>query len=89
MAEVAAATFFIKFRDPKKVTLDYLLSISGNKSWAMVSENKKVATQGRDATTSISGSVHASSTVGLGIAGIIRLNHVTAEGQTRFNNDFG
>ena len=28
-------------------------------------------------------------TVGLGIAGTIRLDHVTAKGQTRFNNDFG
>ncbi len=33
--------------------------------------------------------MHASSTVGLGIAGTIRLDHVTAEGQTCFNNDFG
>jgi hypothetical protein len=34
----------------------------------MVFENKKVASRGKDATTSISESVHASSTVGLGIA---------------------
>jgi hypothetical protein len=33
--------------------------------------------------------VHASSTVGLGIMGTICLNHVTAEGQTRSNNNFG
>ncbi len=33
--------------------------------------------------------MHASSTVGLGIAGTIHLNHVTAEGQTRSNNDIG
>jgi hypothetical protein len=55
----------------------------------MVSEDKKVASRGKDATTSISESVHASSTVGLGIAGTMRLNHVTAKGQTHFNNDFG
>ncbi len=55
----------------------------------MVSENKKVASWGKDATTSISESVHPSSTVGLGIAGTICLNHVSAEGQTCFNNDFG
>jgi hypothetical protein len=54
----------------------------------MVSEKKKVASRGKDATTSISDSLHASSTVGLGIAGTIHLDHVTAEGQTRFNNDF-
>ena len=55
----------------------------------MVTDEDKVASQGKDATTSISESVHASSTVGLGIAGTIRLDHVTAEGQTRSNNDFG
>ena len=55
----------------------------------MVSEEEKVASRGKDATTSKSESVHASATVGLGIAGTIRLDHVTAEGQTRFNNDFG
>jgi hypothetical protein len=55
----------------------------------MVSENKKVASWGKDATTSISESVHASSAVGLGIAGTIGLDHVTAEGQKCFNNDFG
>ncbi len=39
-------------------------------------------------TTSISESIHASST-GLGIAGYICLNHVTDKGQTRFNKNFG
>ena len=55
----------------------------------MVTDEDKVASQGKDATTSISESVHASSTVGLGITGTICLDHVTAEGQTRSNNDFG
>ena len=89
LAEVAAATFLIEFRDPKKATSEYLSSISRIRSWAMVSEEEKVASWSKDATTSISESVHASATVGLGIAGTIRLDHVTAEGQTRFNNDFG
>ena len=89
LAEVAAATFLIEFRYPKKATSDYLSSISGIGSWAMVTDEDKVASQSKDSTTSISESVHASSTVGLGIAGTIRLDHVTAEGQTRSNNDFG
>ncbi len=55
----------------------------------MVSENKKVVSLGKDATTSISESVHASSSVGLGIAGTMHLDHMTAKGQTCFNNDFG
>ncbi len=69
--------------------MDYLWGISGIRSWAMVSDEDKLASQGKDATTSISESVHASSTVGLGILGTICLNHATAEGQTRSNNDFG
>ncbi len=55
----------------------------------MASDEDKLASQGNDATTSISESVHASSTVGLGIAGTIRLDHVTAEGQTHSNKNFG
>ncbi len=87
--EFQQATFLIEFRDPKKATSDYLSSIIGIRSWGMVSEEEKVASWGKDATTSISESVHASATVGLGIAGTIHLDHVTAEGQARFNNDFG
>ena len=82
LAEVAAATFLIEFRDPKKATSNYLSSISGIRSWSMVSEEEKVASWGKDATISISDSVHASATVRLGIAGTILLDHVTAEGQT-------
>ncbi len=43
----------------------------------------------KDTTINISESVHASLTVGLGIAGTICLDHVTAEGQTHSNNNFG
>jgi hypothetical protein len=53
--------------------LDYLSSISGIRSWAMVSDEDELASQGKDATTSISESVHALSTVGLGIVGTICL----------------
>jgi hypothetical protein len=53
LAEVAAATFLIEFRDPKKATSDYLSSISGIRSWAMVSDEDKLVSQGKDATTSI------------------------------------
>ncbi len=55
----------------------------------MVSDEDKLVSQGKDATTSISESVHVSSTVGLGIVGSICLDHITAEGQTRPNNGFG
>ncbi len=55
----------------------------------MVSDEDKLASQGKDATTSISEGVHASSTVGLGIVGTIHLDHITAEGQTHSKNNFG
>ncbi len=48
--------------------MDNLSSISGIRSWGMVSDEDKLASQGKDATTSISESMHASCTVGLGIA---------------------
>ena len=56
-----------------------------------VSEQERIAGRGIDATNSISESLHASSTHGHGlkIGGTIRLDHCTAEGQTRANNDFG
>jgi hypothetical protein len=78
-----------QFRNPKKATSNYLLSISGIRSWAMVSESEKVASQDKDATSSISESMNALATVGLGIAGTIRLDHVSTKGQTRFKYDFG
>ena len=59
------------------------------RSAANVSEEDRKATMMMKANTSISESVHASSTVGLVISGTIRLDNVTAEGQTRANNDFG
>jgi hypothetical protein len=52
LAEVAAATFLIEFQDHKKATSDYLSSISGIRSWVMVSDKDKLASQGKDATTS-------------------------------------
>ncbi len=42
-----------------------------------------------NARTTISESMQASSTIGLVTCGMICLDNVTAEGQTRGNNDFG
>ncbi len=55
----------------------------------MVSEEDEKANLGMNASTIISGHVHATSTVGLKVAGTICLVNVTAEGQTQANNDFG
>lgn len=89
LAAVVAATFLTEFRDTNKATSASLSSIGGVRSAANVSEEDRKATMMMKASTSISESVHASSTVGLVISGTIRLDNVTAEGQTRANNDFG
>ncbi len=47
------------------------------------------ATTMMKASTSISESKHASSTVGLITSGTIQFDNTTSEGQTRADNDFG
>lgn len=89
LAPLIAVTFLSEFRDTSKATSLSLSSIGGVRSATEVSEEDRKAAFGAEASTSISESVHASSTVGLKIAGTIRLDSVTAEGQTRMNNDFG
>ncbi len=82
MAPLIAVTFLSEFRDTSKATSLSLSSIGGTRSVAEVSEEDRKAAFGAEASTSISESAHASSTVGLKIAGTIRLDSVTAEGQT-------
>ena len=55
----------------------------------MVSEEDCKATSGMEPSTSILKNVHASSMVGMKVAGKFLLNHVTAEGQIHANNDLG
>ena len=77
------------FRDERKATEKYVSDIKGEKSMKKLSNAKRVAPRGIDASNSISESLHASSTVGLKVGGNIRLDHCAAEGQTRPKNDFG
>ncbi len=89
LAIVAVNAFLVEFRGPRLVTSNGLLSVGGIGSLAMISEEDWKATLGMDTSTSISESVHATSTVGIKVVVAIHLNNVTAEGQTQTNNDFG
>ena len=85
----AATVFLIEFRDPTKVTSEYLLSISRPKSWYNASDHTKSMSLNLSASNSVSEANHASSTMGLKLSGTICLDHVCAEGETRPTNDFG
>jgi hypothetical protein len=88
MAVEAATVFLIEFRDPTKVTSQYLSSISGSKSWGCQSSEVNALSLHVSASNSVPEAIHASSTVGLKLSGTVCLDHVCAEGQTRHNNDF-
>ncbi len=66
-----------------------LSGIGGVRIAANVSEDNRKATMMMNASTSISESVHASSTDELVTCGTIWLDSVTTEAQTRANNDCG
>ncbi len=89
LASTVAVTLLAELRDSRKATSCSLSSLDGVRSCSKISEEDRVATLKTQASTSISESVHASSTVGLKMWGTIHLDSVTAEGQTRANNDFG
>jgi hypothetical protein len=85
----AATVFLIEFRDPTKATSEYLSSMSRPKIWSNASDQTKLMSLNIPASNNVSEANHASSTVGLMLSGTIRLEHVCAEGQTRYINDFG
>jgi hypothetical protein len=89
LAEEAASTFLIEFRDPLKATSSYLSSVGGKYSISKISDDLRKAGLNKDASNSISESNHASSTHSLKTSGTIRLDSAAGEGQTRANNDFG
>jgi hypothetical protein len=89
MAVEAATVFLIEFRDPTKVTSQYLSSISGSKSWGCQSSEMKALSLHVSASNSVSEAYHKLPTVGLKLSGTVHLDHICAEGQTRHNNDFG
>ena len=89
LAEDAASTFLMEFRDTSKATSAYLSSIGGKYSAARVTTEDRIACLHKEASNSIAESNHASSTHSLKTSGTIRLDSAAGEGQTRANNDFG
>ena len=89
LAVIAATTILTEFRDTQKATHNYLSSIHGKYSKAVISEEQRHAGKGKEASTSIVESNFASATQSLKTYGTIRLDSAAAEGQTRTNNDFG
>ena len=89
LAGEIACVFLRELRDKSKVTHEYLSSMMGTKSVAVVSESMREAGRYKSASNSISESGHASATQSLKLYGTIRLDHAAAEGQTRVNDDYG
>ena len=58
MAVEAATVFLIEFRDPTKVTSQYLSSISGSKSWGCQSSETKALSLHVTASNSVSEANH-------------------------------
>ena len=87
MSVQVAITMMRECRDETKATADYLSAINGKRSMIKVTEEEKLAGRGKDASNSVSESLHSSSTIGFKYT--TRPDHACAEGQTRSNNDFG
>ena len=89
LGEESAAAFLREFRDPSKATHNYLSSIRGKYSIAVISGDDRKASLGKEASNSIAESIHAASTYSLKTYGTIRLDSASGEGQAQANNDFG
>ena len=63
-------------------------SIGGAKSAIKVSDAKRNAGLGRDASNSVTESLHGGLTYGLQVYRTARIDHLVAEGMTRHNKDF-
>ncbi len=89
IAKWVATKLLIELCDEKKAPSNFLSSVLGKYSQAVITENEKMACMGKMAHNFILESNHASSTSALITGGMIRLDHAMGEGQTRANNDFG
>ncbi len=65
LAVVAANAFLFQFRVPRKTTSDWISSVGGIISMAMISEEDQKPILGMDTYTSMSESVYSTSIVGL------------------------
>ena len=85
MAVTAASAFLIEFRDENKATAQYLSSIGGENSLAVISESKRKAGLGKESSNSTSESLHGTVTHLMKVAGTIRLDHAAGDGIMQTN----
>ena len=90
LGEVAAHRFVAKFRNAGKATAAYYSSIGGKKSMGKVSEREQKATIGKDASNSVSKSLHAlTKDMQQKCGPKACTNRLAAVGRSIYNNDFG
>ena len=85
LAVTAASAFLIEFRDESKATAQYLSSIGGENSLAVLSESKRKAGLGKESSNSTSESLHGTVTHLMKVSGTIRLDHAAGDGMLQTN----
>ena len=85
LAVTAASAFLIEFRDESKATAQYLSSIGGENSLAVISESKRKAGLGKESSNSTSESLHGTVTHLMKVSGTIRLDHAAGDGMLQTN----
>eukprot|EP00956_Cyclotella_meneghiniana_P011123 scaffold15566_cov34-Cyclotella_meneghiniana.AAC.1 len=85
LAVTAASAFLIEFRDERKATAQYLSSIGGENSLAVISESKRKAGLGKESSNSTSESLHGTVTHLMKVSGTIRLDHAAGDGMLQTN----
>lgn len=85
LAVTAASAFLIEFRNESKATAQYLSSIGGENSLAVLSESKRKAGLGKESSNSTSESLHGTVTHLMKVAGTIRLDHAAGDGMMQTN----
>ncbi len=86
LAVVAATAFLIEFRDESKATSEYLSSIEGKSSLAILTESQRKAGIGKESSNSTSESLHGMTTDIMRRAGTIRLDHAAGDGMIKYNS---
>jgi hypothetical protein len=86
LAVTAATAFLIEFCDESKATLDYLSSIEGKSSLAVLTESQRKAGIGKESSNSTSESLHGTTTDIMRSAGTIRWDHAAGDGMIKYNS---
>eukprot|EP00956_Cyclotella_meneghiniana_P008423 scaffold11328_cov66-Cyclotella_meneghiniana.AAC.8 len=85
LAVTAATAFLVEFRDESKATSNYLSSIGGKSSLAVLTESQRKSGIGKESSNSTSELLHGTTTDILKRAGTIRLDHAAGDGMIKYN----